>query len=174
MLGRCGAGAELGGVDDGVVPGARVVGGVDGVDGGGVAGGVVGVGVVGVVGVGVVGVVGVGVVGRAAGGAVGADGELVGEDGGGDAGDGVAGGVEVGGGAGREPPLGAVVVWPRGCAQFEHQRASARFAVPQDGQRTGRSSVVPGRFVSSLGSLIGRGGSRVEGASFHLSDSSGL
>jgi hypothetical protein len=27
-----------------------------------------------------------------------------------------------------------------GCAQFEHQRASARFCVPHEGQRSGRSS----------------------------------
>jgi hypothetical protein len=52
-----------------------------------------------------------------------------------------AGGV-TGGAVGREPPFGGVAACPRGCAQFEHQRASARFCVPHDGQRTGRSSPV--------------------------------
>lgn len=45
----------------------------------------------------------------------------------------VAGGVGVAGDDSVPPAARS------GCAQFEHQRASARLPVPQDGQRRGRS-----------------------------------
>jgi hypothetical protein len=113
-----------------------------------VEGDVDGVGVTGVVGAGV-DVVGVDVVG------VGVDVVGVG-----------VGDVE----AGREPPFGAVAAWPSGCAQFEHHRASARFAVPQDGHRTGRSEPVgaDGLLVLSPASLIGcrTSGPKGSGTSF--------
>lgn len=157
-------GAEDGVVDAGV-DGEGVGGGVDGggvtgrgAGGGGVGtgAGVVGVGA-GVVGAGVgvdVGVVGVGagVVGAGVGRSIG----VVGAGGGCDVGAG-EGGVELGGeegggggedggetGAGADgvvvDGVAGAVCEDKGCAQLEHHRASARFCVPHEGQRSGRSS----------------------------------
>lgn len=134
VLGVWGRGSDVG-VEAGVVLGTGVVdAGADDDDVG--AGGLAGVVDAGVVGAGgLAGVVGAGVVGA---GVVGAGGVTVG-----DAGAELAG-VE-------EPefdPFSAAD--PRGCAQLEHQRASTRFAVPQDGHFTGRSSLVgaDGRLLS--------------------------
>ena len=125
-------GPEAGDVEGGLVDGA-LVGGV-GVGGRGIgAGGGVGAGrsVGGEVGAGV-GVleagVGAGVIGAGVVGAV-----VVGVDvGAGDDAGVVAGAVGC--------AAGAEDCEVRGCAQLEHHRASARFCVPQDGQRSGRSS----------------------------------
>ena len=125
-------------------------GGVTGVVGAGGVGRGAATGLVGVedddacAGVGGIGVVGAGVVEGDGGGGV----------------TGVVGAVGAGVGvvdAGREPPFGAVAACPSGCAQFEHHRASARFEVPQDGHRTGRSEPVgaDGALVWSPASLIG-------------------
>ena len=97
-----------------------------GVDGLSESGGALGVVAAGVVAAGVVGGVGgVGVVG-AAGGCEGCDGALV-----------------------SELPSGALT-FSRGLAQFEHQRASTRLAVPHEGQRTGRSPPGPAPWVVSF------------------------
>jgi hypothetical protein len=149
VVGAGGAGGGVagrgagGGVDE---DGAGVVGagGVEGAGGvlgaGGVGAGVVGAG--GVLGAGGVGVgfVGAGVVGA------GAEGLCVG----------VGVGVD-----GVEAGAGVLGCWGlRGCAQLEHQRASARFCVPQDGQRSGRSSdMTLLRFGRRFGLVLPRLGS---------------